>query len=476
MAKAKNLLFLHLESISRTNLWQYRNELGTVWRLMSESLQFNRFFTTSTSTDMTMTDLIYGDSSVKDASPTYQTSKAVRNMPGFSRYFDWPRPNHNLYTFHSSPYSRASENVGPAGAYLNLPDLPAMCERSLQHLAKCKHDGRNFIAYFWDDSSHLAFVSQYKEQAKSVAERMRVAYALVDASLNRLLSGLIELGLWDDTIIIGFGDHGDEAWSHGLNRGYCHSLPPYASLVWTPMFIFHPKRFAPGITGQLASMVDLKDTAHGLLFPDAPPPARNTPFAGVDLFREKREFAFSQNMFALQREYSDPEQGMVKGYAVTDGNYRLLAHSGGKNRGEGGLALYCDQADPANSLNLLRFFRLGREGDIRGFSPPPDAVAKHFTGTFGSAQVEELGAAYARLRETLRNFVRDKEDWALRQYEAILNGPIEELARRQASSFRDGSSPPESFVPGCLALRQAFKGQAVERFPMDAFNKVRKVD
>lgn len=92
-------------------------------------------------------------------------------------------------------------------------------------------ENRPFYAYFWDDSSHLAFSSQFKDDAPSVPERLRIAYALIDASLNRLLSGLAELGLWDNTIIIGFGDHGDEAWSHGLNRRYCHSLSPYASLT-----------------------------------------------------------------------------------------------------------------------------------------------------------------------------------------------------------------------------------------------------
>ncbi|MDR1535486.1 MAG: sulfatase-like hydrolase/transferase, partial [Planctomycetota bacterium] len=398
MEKPKNLIVIHLESISRTNLWQYRNDLGTVWRLMSRSLQFNRFFSSATSTVMAYTDLSYGDSSLFDSCPVFPLTKRYpKNKEAFSElWVECLARGYRVFNFSSSPYHKRVEDAGKFGAAVNNPDIPVLCEKALGRMAAAKREGWRFYAYFWDDSSHLAYPSPIKDRAEGVAGRLRRAYALIDASLNRLLSGLVELGLWDETVVIGFGDHGDEAWSHGLNRGYCHCLVPYASLAWTPMFIFDPGRFPPAITGQLASMVDLKATALGLLFPDQPSQFPRTPFSGLDLFRERREFAFSQNMFALQREYSDPERGMIKGYAATDGDYRLVVSSGGRKPEEGGMELYCDQADPANSLNLLKFFRLDREGGIRRFVQPPEAVASNFTCVFEPPRVESLRAAFNR--------------------------------------------------------------------------------
>ncbi|MDR1519030.1 MAG: sulfatase-like hydrolase/transferase, partial [Planctomycetota bacterium] len=425
----KNVILLHLESISRANLWQFRNELGTVWRLMSQSLQFNRFFSSATSTTMAVTDLYYGDSSGSDLCPLYQISRVMPpNSEKFahlgvivqSRDYDW-------YTFHADPYRKKESAIQNRHVFINDFDVPSLCEKALRQMAEAKRDGRRFFAYFWDDSPHLAFPSPVKDRAGGVAGRLRTAYALADASLNRLLAGLAELGLWDDTIIVGFGDHGDEPWSHGLNRGYCHSLAPYASLTWAPMFIFDPGRFQPGIDSRLASMVDLKPTLLGLLFPDDPPAAPATLFAGLDLFRSQREFAFSQNMFALQREYSDPEQGMVKGYAVTDGAYRLVVSSGGRDPDHGGMEFYCDQADPANSLNLLKFFKLDRHGEISRFHPPPDAVAKYFPCVFGSSQVESLRASFRKLKSALREFVKDKEAAAMAEYDAVTASAPEDL-------------------------------------------------
>ncbi len=407
----KNVLLLHLESISRASLWQYRGEFGTVWRLMSKSLQFSRFFASSTSTDMSMTDVLYGDSSCKDFYPLYSASRQLRPDPG--RFIELGlecalRGCKWMY-FGSSPYSIKHETDTETVTSANNPDTFWLCDKALASMIEAKERGKQFCAYFWDDTSHLAYPSPYKDQGKGIGERLRIAYALVDASLDRLIAGMAKCGLLDDTIIIGFGDHGDEAWSHGLNRGYCHAITPYASLVWTPMFIFDPQRFRPAITEQLANMIDIKPTVMGMLFPDSPSTYRPTPFSGVDLFKDTRALAFSQNMFALQREYSDPERGMTKGYGVTDGNYRLVVSSGGDTPHNRGMELFCDQSDPSNSLNLLRFFKLDRHGDIRRFSPPPDAAVDHFASVFRPPREESMRAAFARLKPALRAFVEEKE-------------------------------------------------------------------
>lgn len=417
----KNLLILHLESISRANLWQFRNELGTVWRLMSRSSQYTRFYTSSCSTQMTHIDFMEGDASSFDHCGHYKGSFAKRLVsPGIAGAIvaaGW-RWGH----FASSPFQQSILRRTGELVYVNNPAIPLLVDSLLREFRNSVRDRRPMAAYFWDDTSHLAFNCPPKANAASVQERLAISYRMVDAAINRILTGLMELGLWENTVIVAFGDHGDEPWSHGLNKGYSHSISPYASTCWTPMFIFDHGEKA-GTTDQLASTVDLKETVVRYMLRDADmPPAveailnpatRRSRYSGIDLFSEKRDFAFSQNLFALQLEHDDPEKGMEKGYAVTDGTYRLVVSSGGGRQGAGGLEFFYDQMDPTNSRNLLDFFNLDENGDITGFASPPDAVGKHFLYSFRPAQVESLQNVFRTLKKELRDFVETKEENAL---------------------------------------------------------------
>lgn len=472
MRKQRNILLLHLESISRANLWQYRNELGTVWRLMSESLQFNRFYTNSTSTAMSQVDVMYGDSSVRDASPTFNGSRV--KLTDYSRFVDFvqePPLRHYLrFIFTANPYARRRELVSDGGVGLNEPDSLLMCQKALSHIKKAHEAGKSFFAYFWDGSSHLAYPCQQKDRVESIPDRLRVGYSLVDRSTNHLLAGLANLGIWDETIIVGFGDHGDEPWSHGLNRGYAHALVPYASQCWTPMFIYHPTVVSPGIDSRLVSAVDIKPTTVGMVFPEEPPVPERTMFAGVDIFKKNREFAFSQNMFALQRELSDPEKGMTKGYAVTDGRYRLVAKSGGDNVEAGGVELYCDQADPANSLDLLRFFERSPAAKIVRFRPPQDAVAEHFFAVFGESQVESVIAAYNKLHPILCDHIKNKNEQAMKEYEAIMASSVEMLAKKASHDVEAycGAVYSEEFLAPYAAKAKAMNdAEPIQIFPLN---------
>lgn len=474
----KNVLILHLESVSRANLWQYRIEMGTIWRLMSQSFRFSRFYPSATSTDMAMTDFCYGDSSLKDFAPTYQISKDIDFGSGdFSHVnLDLMRAGYKYYYFGSSPYSKMARLVKKHQVYVNNPNLSHLVNDFKFFIEMNRHSQQPFFAYFWDDSAHLAYPSQIKDAAESAPDRLRTAYALIDASVNRVISNLIEAGLWEKTIIIGFGDHGDEAWSHGLNRGYCHSIAPYSSVAWTPMFMFDPEQFDSTTTSRVASTIDLKHTILGMAFPGAAEHAGNTRFSGINLLKERRKYAFSQNMFALQREQTDPEQGMLKGYSITDGAFRLVASSGGRKPQQGGMALYCEQADPANSLNLLKFFSLDKNGDIKKFSPPQEAAAKHFQSAFGPPQVESIWNAFEELKPQLTQFIKDKEAAALDRYRHFCDSSVAELAAEYDSFMRNSmkwSPVGEETITKFKRLKGEFEKVEPQLFPDSVFSKMK---
>lgn len=422
----KNLLMVHLESISRANLWQFRNELGTVWRLMAQSIQFTRFYTASCSTIMTINDVMLGNGNAHD----WHTR--------FSEYIQGPRAFFKLYPltemlikagwkhsiFSSSPFQKIERSIDANGILIeNTPNIPSLVDSLLTECKECRDNEQPFFSYFWDDTSHLAFQCEPKNKAKSIQERMSLGYRLIDASLNRILQGLIELGLWENTVIVCFGDHGDEPWGHGLNRGYSHSIAPYSGICWTPMFIFdHEKEAA--ISSRMASTLGLNMTLVKYMLKNVEltaeqeselfPPEYGYGMQG-DIFDSGKQSSslLSQNMFALQKERDDPEKGMVKGYGLTDGNYRLVVSSGGGDPEQGGMELFFEQMDPTNSRNLLDFFLLDENGDIKEFNPPPDAVGKHFLFAFRPPQVKSIMEAFAALKRELIRRVRMKEGLGL---------------------------------------------------------------
>lgn len=419
----KNLILIHLESISNTILWQYRIELGTVWRLMQQSFVYNHFYATSTSTDSVLEELFKGCSDFFDGVSLYRDRYNPENP--------WVQNKRQDNTLDTMASLSGYDLFFPTEHYLSPPlsvnslmldyNINNLLAASAERMAKAKAAGRPILIAFRMVVSHMAYDDGEKIQATTFSDRFRRGYVQLDRAINQFLSIIIQLGMWDDSIIVCYGDHGDELWSHGVNKGYCHAIQPYASLNWVPLFI-HESNRPPGSSNRLVSTIDLRESLLKMLSPgfdptqyqwpetrEPFPPFRQTPYDGIDAFNERRELAFGQNLFALQLEYTDLERGLTKGYSVTDGTYRVVVSSGGSNPKNGGLEFYCDPVDPANTRNLLDFFTLDANGDIRKFSPPAEATDRAFAQVFNERAVASLRDVYHRLKKNLYEFVRDKE-------------------------------------------------------------------
>lgn len=291
-----------------------------------------------------------------------------------------------------------------------------MFDAMREYMTASVKSGKPFFLLFYTEVSHMALEDAYKAGAATLAERFVRSYRILDVGIRALLAMLEELNVLRDAVIVGYGDHGDEFWSHDLNRGYCHCIPPYASQVWTPFFIYDNGENARDVD----TMLSTPDMAHTLIrklipgyVPDKAILGKEPPFQGSDAEAREDGLIFSQNLFPVQLEYDDPEKGLKKGYSVTDGVYRLVVTSDGDRRQDGGLELFYDRLDPFNSRNLLNFFTLNGKGEIAEFRPPPEATGSEFDILFNSASVEHLIRTYDRLRAALRDFVRRKEEVAL---------------------------------------------------------------
>ena len=418
---AKNLLFIHLESVSQMAFWQYSAEMETLFGLMRRSAAFSRFYAASTSSVMSFSDLLHGDSSEMDHLETFprdRTSLLGKSSNLFQTLLD------NGYATRGLQYGSFCLGDAPnnfwgvwpdaCGQFLSYRDREEMHRETREYLERSKKAGQSFALYFWNMNTHLRDEDPLRTPNAPYHLRFQEGCRLLDLSVRRLLGDVEDLDLLKDTLIVGFGDHGDDLWRHGIYRGRSHIIDPYANVCWCPLFIYNDDRDIC-ISQQQISMTDLKPTLRAMLAPDLPPEPAATPFSGTSILANTRDYAFTQSMFALQRERSDPAKAITKSYAVTDGDLRLMASTGADIDDTGGLELYLEQWDYGDTRNLLDFCRLDNAGAIVDFDSR-EAVHPHFFLTFTEKHARNLVETYEKLRQVLYSFIKTKEGEAFKHF------------------------------------------------------------
>jgi hypothetical protein len=372
---------------------------------------------------MSMHSLLIGDDSLNDQLPRYagtsMTDPLCRgNLTGDLRRNGYAYKHFSIENILGQRWASDNETISDLKRTSYLQNHISFLRKWLDERRK---DAKNFVAIFQNDGPHMASDDDAKQTAETFPERTHIAYKALDESIAAFMGILQEYSHLEDTIFAFYGDHGDELWTHTLSRGFAHGITPYTSLVWTPMFIYDNGENAE-VTAELTSIIDLREMLLKMILPQPSTfpikkclaKVRQSPFAGIDHGERTREFAFSQNLYALQLEYSDLEKTLTKGYSVTDGVYRLVASSAGKWVKESGLELYYERLDPTNSRNLLDFFNLGASGDIIGVKPFSTIGDRTFPLLFTEETTKHLISAYHRLKRELYSYVRAKEAEAIK--------------------------------------------------------------
>lgn len=414
----RNLVIIPIEGVSQTLFWQYRQAMPTLWQMSRHSVSFRRFYSNSTSAFQSFCDFVHGDSSELDHNITFPSKKGC--LLGIrSNLFQTLRENgHQVLGIQHSETRPAYLTEDVLGAWPEAcgefrwhGEYDPFYAEAFEFIERAKKADQPFTLYFSDRASTVGDNCPEKRNSTLFHERFFKGYSLLEQSVRAILEKLASLSLLDDTVVAVYGPYGMDPWKHGIYRGRVHATDPYADMCWTPMFLYNNNR-DPKVIDNLASVIDMKETLISLVLNGKSQQHEKGPFSGINLLTAHRDVVFTQNLFALERENEGPAKGLMKSYAATDGDQRLIVSSGGGFADEGGMEFFYDPRDPANTRNLIDFFVLGEKGEMVSFGNA-NATHAHFQLAFHPENpdllIKPIVNSYNAMRGTLKKLVASKE-------------------------------------------------------------------
>ena len=415
----KNLLIVHLESISRQRLAAFASSFPNLRRLMGEALVFDNFFASATSTLMVVTYLFHGNDFEFDTSTQFEGMRPERNTRNLFALLSDRGYRSNLIALnafqHKIPTELPSwpEELSPPWGTNDFPALFARFDELT--------DAPPFAIYVWDLVTHIEHSKALAPHADGLTDQIRRACGVGDDAIGEMLAILERKGLMANTTIVVYGDHGDDFWTHGWKGGMVHGVEPYTFVTHTPLAIRDASLEAGAYQG-LASTIDIAPTCLSLLGVDEAPAFAHT---GIDLLRSTRESAYAQNLTANQPD--NAERGIAQAFAATDAAYTLLASSRG-------LEMYAYRIDPGNHCNLLHFFDLAQGGGLR---PRDTRGAPHFLAALGDNPhtIADIDEHFAALSQALSARIAAKRAYIAERGVQ----PIHALDPRHLARIDDGA-------------------------------------
>lgn len=421
----KNLFLFHLECMSQSWFWQFQSELPTLWRMKSESMYFNKCYASGSSTIFSMNGISYGSTCGVDHYEMAANAWYEDNGIGDKALFPLLHDNYGYETFLGYAFNVTDEH----------DDLSNFTfKKTIQHEYGLRYDredsvalrkalekrvkrGLPLAAMFTTccDLGHGAWRARADEYIDNVVDMQRKIIQDLDIAVQTILDVLQSLDLMDNSLMVFFGDHGLGIYNRGSRLPWSIGSSMSAETLWVPLF-FRNSAFGTGTCDKLVSTDDMRNTILGDLFPAEAPPQINLPFPGVDLAKENRSYAFSQNKFSLQNE-KERYMECPKAYSVTDGKMRLETSVPDWQCKIGGMRLFLDQCDSGNCFDMLDLLLLDAQGNVTGVNRDVyyriSSRGRHLYSYYNPGMLADLARRYKDLRGKLREFVEEKERCAM---------------------------------------------------------------
>jgi len=196
-----------------------------------------------------------------------------------------------------------------------------------------------------------------EETARLLKHGYYASVSYVDACFGRLMDGLKEMGLEEDTIVVVWGDHG---WKLGEHGSWCKQTN-YNIDTRVPLMIRVPgKKYASGVEcPQLTELVDLYPTLCDLTGIDIP-----GDMEGISLARMLENPAVPLKTAAFSQYHQKPRSTLdgkrYMGYSMVTERYHYVEwftwDNDRKLRGEMvGRELYDLESDPRENISIAGF-------------------------------------------------------------------------------------------------------------------------
>lgn len=392
----KNLLILHLESITRQRVESFSSSFSNTRRLMQNAVMFDHYFSSATSTLMVVTYLLYGNDFEFDTATEFEGMRPAENNRNLFSILQNHGYNTNLIclnAFYPANPTKLDSWAGDLPPVWSTNDFPTLLDR-FDKLT----DEAPFALYVWDLITHIEHSLALASISDGLTDQIQNACKMADDAISVMLTILERKGLLKNTTIVLYGDHGDDYWTHGFKGGMVHATEPYTQITWTPLAICDPDH-APGINKTLASTIDIAPTCLALLGIKT---TSGFPYTGTNLFEKVPSFAFSQNFTANQPD--NHKLGIVQAFSITDDTYTLLISSRG-------LALYAYHLDPGNHCNLLHFFDILPDGKLKLRDHPGSAGHFQMALTSNPRAVANIDSHFRLLRSALAKRIAAKREY-----------------------------------------------------------------
>lgn len=363
--KRRNLVFLHLESISWQKVHAFPDAFPNLNRFLPKCRLFRNFYSSATSTQMVLAYLIHGNDFELDAESGL--SKPAMNNPGLFSILQ--AQGYNTDFLCVTAYHFADKKMLPVLADTLPPVWSTGDFSDLLEKFDALTQAPQFAIYVLNLVSHIEHGIALADHAQGLDDLVGGACAVADHALGALIGILENKDLLQNTTIVIFGDHGDDYWTHGFKGGLLHGTEPYTHILHAPLLICDAGLPA-GQDYRLVSTIDFAPSILDLLQLPA-----KLPFADSGnsiLVPGEREFAFAQNFAANQPDST--VQDIRKAFSATSHSHSLLVSSRG-------LELFNHRLDPTNHCNLLNFFEIGSDGNLRA-SLPASGCHRHFDSAF----------------------------------------------------------------------------------------------
>ncbi len=409
----ENVVFIHMESVNEDVFLKecVDGAFEEIKWLAEEGVYFSNCFSNSTSTVMSVSDFILGN--IFACEEAVDLDKFTTNKKeSIPRVMKNHGCNSKMYIY---PCFQPGDTTQEC--FEEIFDGSVDIEQCNSYELFCGGIGGTinsdtpFFLYVYDWSS-INFNQFIIDKGLSWENLCRKRFIQLSQTIRHVIFELEKSKKINNTLIVLWGDHGDDLYSSRFNHGFTHAIEPGYSTVKIPLIVWG----ADLQTCKYTKLFDLSSAERYIedcLFNST----CNPDYYSVN-------YSISKNLFAKQKA-----NRLGKGYSITDGEYMLCVS-------KKGLRLFYLRYACYRDFNLLNLFRLNNNR-LKYIDSGKCISNSHYVSMIGR-NVDEITERFNDLRDCLANYLlKLKDEFGLIDWKKTYTSRIDRDSRLTLEFFVD---------------------------------------